>query len=244
MFKENQSARTQEASFILPNPSCIRLEDAEGIVDCVGWTRIKQKEARWRWEQVERDGGGGESENVGADGRDGRGVVENAVARKRSGGGSAGKGRHAEECGGVGRRGRAGGAKHCEAGFIGSGRKCGQSGRLYPKFAECIGCGRHRSKGVGAGWAVCGRCGTLCCGEWEGVGGLNWRSFPAVGEIEGAEFGFNRQWERVWAVVGGGGRWCGTGVVGRGGLITRRGRISKRQKSLGIAHAIERSDRF
>jgi hypothetical protein len=37
---------------------------------------------------------------------------------------------------GVGRRERLGGAKYCGAGYIGSGRKFKQSGRLYLKIAE------------------------------------------------------------------------------------------------------------
>ncbi|KAJ7919766.1 hypothetical protein B0H13DRAFT_1868181 [Mycena leptocephala] len=94
--------------------------------------RYDDEEEQERLEQVERATSERwwwcESENVGANERDGRGV-ENAVPRA----GSAGR---AGTQRGVGRRERLGGAKHCGAGYIGSGRKFEQSGRLYLKIAE------------------------------------------------------------------------------------------------------------
>jgi hypothetical protein len=76
------------------------------------------------------------------------------------------------------------------------------------------------------------------------VGGLKawfFRAPAGCGRDRGRAFGFNRRWEKVWAVMGGR---DGPDVVERCGLITRQRRVRNPPKSLGTAHAIERLDCF
>jgi hypothetical protein len=98
----------------------------------LGWTRIKQ--SGWsKWSERLASGGGGVSQRTSEP----MSVMAAALRTQcRERGPRAGSAGRAGTQRGVGRRERLGGAKHCGEGYIGSGRKFEQSGRLYLKIAE------------------------------------------------------------------------------------------------------------
>ncbi|KAF8209006.1 hypothetical protein K438DRAFT_1929997 [Mycena galopus ATCC 62051] len=172
------------------------LLDAEkGALEKPGVTRYLNTWSKW-YSRVDEDWGasrGRQSKSVGADKRDGRGVVAISEQHVTNGG----RDRKARKPRKVGRRRRsrrkrAGGAKRGELRDSSGVAHCAASSRV----AEWIECGRHGSKQIRKQWGPDGPdvsdvehwCGSEK--EWA-------HSVCHCGRLGGAGFGFNRGWEKV-----------------------------------------------